>query len=430
MTLPTDPPTDPPADLPTDPIDWFRNTAPYINAHRGTTVVVGLRHGATEHDNFINVVHDLALMHSLGVQLIVVHEHEPLDAAVMTSDAFRSSIAHALDQRTQIERLFSMGLPNSPLHNARLRVVSGNFITARPVGIIDGVDQLGRGLVRHIDVAGIRHALEGSAICLVTSLGHSPASELFTLDAIEVMRVLSRGLGADKLIVMSDFDGIEDADGQLFRQLTVDAARKALVTSAQQQQQVLTLACDVCDSGVPRSHLISFQEDGGLLRELYTHDGIGTLISPDEYEQLRAAEGRDLAGILELIRPLQQQGVLAERSNEDIERLLDHFVVITKDSRVVACAALIVNSADNIAEIASVATHPDYRDSGHGERLVERLVNMAKESKVRRAYVRTTQTGHWFQGLGFIAGSEAELPESERQKAKAARNSKTLIRAL
>jgi amino-acid N-acetyltransferase len=415
---------------PTDTIDWFRHTAPYINSHRGTTVVVGLRQGATADKNFINVVHDLALMHSLGVRLVVVHEQRSFDSEALTLADADKAVAEALEERTYIERMFSMGLPNSPLHNARLRVISGNFITARPVGVINGVDRVGRGLVRHVDVAGITHALDGSAICLISTLGHSPAGEVFNLSALDVMGAVSRSLGADKLIVMSDFDGINSVDGTMQRQMTVDAARQILEASDQDQKEALMLACDACDSGVPRSHLISYALDGGLLKELYTHDGIGTLISPDEYEQIKTAEGHDLSGILELIRPLQQAGVLAERSNEEVERTLDKFTVITKDSRVIACAALLDNASDKIAEIASVATHPDYRDSGHGERLVAALIDAARQSELERVYVRTTQTGHWFQELGFTMSLLDELPEAEKQKANVDRNSNILVRAL
>jgi amino-acid N-acetyltransferase len=391
---------------------------------------VGLRQGATADKNFINVVHDLALMHSLGVRLVVVHEQRSFDSEALTLADADKAVAEALEERTYIERMFSMGLPNSPLHNARLRVISGNFITARPVGVINGVDRVGRGLVRHVDVAGITHALDGSAICLISTLGHSPAGEVFNLSALDVMGAVSRSLGADKLIVMSDFDGINSVDGTMQRQMTVDAARQILEASDQDQKEALMLACDACDSGVPRSHLISYALDGGLLKELYTHDGIGTLISPDEYEQIKTAQGHDLSGILELIRPLQQAGVLAERSNEEVERTLDKFTVITKDSRVIACAALLDNASDKIAEIASVATHPDYRDSGHGERLVAALIDAARQSELERVYVRTTQTGHWFQELGFTMSLLDELPESEKQKANVDRNSNILVRAL
>jgi amino-acid N-acetyltransferase len=412
----------------TDTLDWFRNTAPYINTHRGTTVVVGLRHGATTHHNFINVVHDLALMQSLGLRLVIVHEHQPITLTPVPSEAMPTLIASILEARTHIERMFSMGLPNSPLHNARLRVISGNFVTARPVGVINGVDHGARGLVRHVDVSGITHALDGSSICLLSALGYSPAGELFALDALDVMRVVGRSIGADKLIIMSDFNGIEARDGSLYRQLTVDSARA--VTATAEQRECIELACDACDVGIPRAHLISFQADGGLLKELYTHDGVGTMISPDEYEQVKLAEAHDLAGVIELIRPLQLEGLLVERSNDQIERDLGHYTVVTKDSRVIACAALIKNKESDIAEIASVATHPDYRDAGWGERLVDRLVEDAKKSNISRVYVRTTQTGHWFQELGFNAANETELPDIERQKAQYDRNSNILIRLL
>ena len=186
----------------------------------------------------------------------MVHEQNTFNSQPLTPIGVNQAVADTLAERTHIEQMFSMGLPNSPLHNARLRVISGNFITARPLGVIDGVDRSGRGLVRHIDVAGMTHALDGAAICLVSTLGHSPAGEVFTLDALDVMGAVSRSLGADKLIIMSDFDGIESRDGKLQRQLTVDAARQALETADQGQKEALMLACDACDSGVPRSCLL------------------------------------------------------------------------------------------------------------------------------------------------------------------------------
>ncbi|REJ64789.1 MAG: amino-acid N-acetyltransferase, partial [Proteobacteria bacterium] len=183
-----------------DTIDWFRNTAPYINSHRGTTVVVGLRAGAIAQENFINVVHDLALMQSLGMRLVIVHEHADIDDAPITQDAMRQLLAAISSERSQIERMFSMGLPNSPLHNAKLRVISGNFVTARPAGVLQGVDHGALGVVRHVDVAGISHALDGAAICLLSAVGHSPAGDIFAVNALELMQVVARSLAAEKLI--------------------------------------------------------------------------------------------------------------------------------------------------------------------------------------------------------------------------------------
>ncbi len=414
----------------TDTIDWFRNTAPYINTHRGTTVVVGLRAGAVAQDNFINVVHDLALMQSLGMRLVIVHEHTDLEDSPISQEAMTGMLANIASERSQIERMFSMGLPNSPLHNAKLRVISGNFVTARPAGVLKGVDHGALGVVRHVDVAGITHALDGAAICLLSAVAHSPAGDVFAVNALELMRVVARSLAAEKLIVMSEHEGITRDDGSLIRQLTVDAARSCMTDAVDGMDDNITLACNSCDDGVPRVHLVSYLSDGGLIKELYTHDGVGTLISSDEYEQMVAAQSRDLAGILELIRPLQQEGVLAERSNEHVAADLDHFTVITKDSRVIACAALYPNKSDAIGEIACVATHPDYRDSGHGERLIERLVESARELHLKQVYVRTTQTGHWFRELGFQPVEQTKLPSAEQAKSSSDRNSNTLIRAI
>ena len=413
-----------------DTIDWFRNTAPYINTHRGTTVVVGLRAGAIAQDNFINVVHDLALMQSLGMRLVIVHEHADLEHAPISQDAITHILSEISSERSQIERMFSMGLPNSPLHNAKLRVISGNFVTARPVGVLDGVDHGALGVVRHIDVAGITHALDGAAICLLSTTGHSPAGDIFAVNALELMRVVARSLAAEKLIVMSEHEGVTRDDGSMMRQLTVADARSYSSQVAGDIGANIRLACDTCDDGVQRVHLVSYRCDGGLIKELYTHDGAGTLISSDEYEQMVTAQSHDLAGILELIRPLQQEGILVERSNEQVAADLEHFTVITKDSRVIACAALYPNAADAIGEIACVATHPDYRDSGHGERLIEKLAEYARNLHLKQVYVRTTQTGHWFRELGFQPIEQTALPPTEQAKSSRHRNSNTLIRAI
>lgn len=413
-----------------DTIDWFRNTAPYINTHRGTTVVVGLRAGAVAEDNFINVVHDLALMQSLGMRLVIIHEQTCLASTPIPQESMAAILTEIASERSQIERMFSMGLPNSPLHNAKLRVISGNFVTARPAGVLKGIDYGALGVVRQVDVAGITHALDGAAICLLSTVGHSPAGDVFAVNALELMRVVTRSLAAEKLIVMSEHDGVFRDDGTLARQLTVDAARECTDLAAGGMGENITLACDTCDDGVPRVHLISYICDGGLIKELYTHDGVGTLISSDEYEQMVAAQSHDLAGILELIRPLEQEGILAERSNEQVAKDLDHFTVITKDSRVIACAAMYPNQADAIGEIACVATHPDYRDSGHGERLVEKLTERARELHLEQVYVRTTQTGHWFRELGFKPVDQNALPHAEQAKSSRDRNSNTLLRAI
>jgi amino-acid N-acetyltransferase len=413
----------------TDTIDWFRNTAPYINTHRGTTVVVGLRAGAVSSENFINVVHDLALMHSLGMRLVIIHEHDALENAPLTHDAMSALLGAISLERSQIERMFSMGLPNSPLHNAKLRVISGNFVTARPAGVLQGIDHGALGIVRQVDVAGVTHALDGAAICLLSTIGHSAAGDVFAVNALELMRVVSRSLSAEKLIVMSAHEGVTTADGDLARQLTVDAARGCIASAPAGMDENIMLACDACDAGVQRVHLVSYSCDGGLIKELYTHDGAGTLVSSDEYEQIVTAQNHDLAGILELIRPLQQEGILADRPNEQIAKDLECFTVITKDSRVIACAALHPNMTDAIGEIACVATHPDYRESGHGERLIEKLVENARELDLKQVYVRTTQTGHWFRELGFKPIDGDALPPAEQAKSSRDRNSNTLIRA-
>ena len=425
-------------------IAWFRHTGPYIKAHRGRTFVIYLGNGALESAGHATLIHDLALLHSLGIKLVLVHAtREAIDAALPTDqqaqfhDGIRITddltlslaIETAARQRVQLEQQLSMGLPNTPLTGARLRILGGNVVTAKPIGILDGIDYLHSGKVRRVDAEGVRGILDQDAIALLSPLGYSPAGEIFSVSASEVAEKVAVAIGADKLIFLDRQLGLHAAGGELIRQCTIDSAWD-LELGDVEQQRLRDSACRSCTNGVARSHLLSYEREGALLEELFTHDGSGTLIAQNPYEQARSADINDIASIVELIRPLEDSGALVKRSRERLEEEIGYFSILERDGRVLACAALYPYEAESVGEIACVATHPDYRGTGRARQLLDELIAEAKALSLTHVFVLTTQSTHWFLEQGFEAASPDDLPVEKQQLYNWQRNAVVLRRTV
>lgn len=432
-----------------DFVGWFRQSSPYINAHRGRTFVVALGGEAVADAGFASVIHDLALLHSLGVRLVLVHGARPqIDERLrragleiryvrglrVTDEAALPSVRAAVGSvRMEIEALLSMGLANSPMAGARIRVASGNFVVARPLGVRDGTDYQHTGEVRRVDQAGIRTWLDAGAIVLLSSVGYSPTGEIFNLNAEDVAVAAASSLRADKLMYLSEAPLPVTVEGELLRQLSSPEAERLLLTGQALQDATrrhLTHALSACAAGVRRVHLLPRSLDGALILELFTRDGVGTLLSADLFEEVRVATIEDVGGILELIEPLEQQGVLVRRSRERLETEIGHFVVIERDGAVIGCAALYPFPEDGVGELACVAVHADYRRRGRADALLMQLERRARGHGLRRIFVLTTRTEHWFRERGFEPARIEDLPVERRALYNYQRNSKVFVKAL
>lgn len=428
-------------------VQWFRNSSPYINAHHGRTFVVYVPGEAVAGDRFATIIHDIALLDSLGIRLVLVHgarqqidqslaEHgieTPFDerTRITTAEAV-PYIEDAVGRvRIRIESQLSMGLPNSPMHNARLRVVSGNFVTARPVGVRAGFDYQHTGEVRRVETAAIRAALDASFIVLLSPLGYSPTGEVFNLNSEDVATAAAIALKADKLIFLGDEDGVR-IGRKLLRDLTPAQASTLAESGKPKSPAVLRqlrAAVHAAGNGVGRVHLIGHDRDGALLQELFTRDGCGTLVTAQHYEQVRAAGIEDVTGILELIRPLEEAGILVRRSRERLETEIRHFHLIERDGMVIGCAAL-YPLADHSGELACVAVHPDYRGQGRASTLLSEIEKRARATGVKRLYTLTTQTAHFFLERGFESVKPDSLPEPRKSLYNWQRNSKVFLKEL
>ena len=430
----------------TQHIRWFRNSAPYINAHRGRTFVIVFDGEAALHPNFSNIIHDIALLHSLGVRLVLIHGARPQIASRLAEagldtafhEGVRITDTHALEYvkdacgnlRAGIEALLSMGLPNSPMQGASIRVMGGNFVTARPIGVVDGVDYQHTGRVRRVDETAIARQLDQGFIVLLSPLGYSPTGEVFNLSLEDLAVHTASSVGADKLLLFGEARGILK-DGELVRQCNLSQALELLHGElAEDQHRLLLTARQACKAGVRRAQIISYAEDCALLQELFTHDGSGTLVGPDEYEQSRVAIIEDVGGILELIEPLEREGVLVKRSREMLETEISRFRVLERDGRIIACAALYPFPEQGIGELACIVTHPDYRGEDRGGRLLRELEQVAQRLGLAEVFVLTTQTAHWFIEQGFEEADSDRLPPEKQSLYNLQRNSKVFLKPL
>jgi amino-acid N-acetyltransferase len=430
-------------------VGWFRSAAPYIHAFRGRTFVVAFGGEVVADGKFVGLVHDLSLLASLGARLVLVHGARPQIEAQLaqrgtrpryaagvrvTDESAMQSVKQANGQlRVEIEALLSMGLPNSPMANADIRVAGGNFVTARPRGVVDGIDMQYTGEVRRIHAEAIRQRLDGGELVLLSPLGYSPTGEIFNLTMEDVAAETAIALGADKLVFLIDDAGVQDAGGALLRELTVTEAENTLRTRTDLSEDArlcLPAAIRASRAAVSRVHLLSRHVDGALLLELFTHDGVGTMVARDPLERLREAGIEDIVGLLGLIEPLEADGTLVKRSRELLEMEIGRFSLLEHDNLIVGCAALYPFTAERAAELACLAVRPEYRNAGAGDRLLRHIESRARQAGVTRLFVLTTRAGHWFVERGFQAQDVSALPEKRQALYNYQRRSQVLVKAL
>lgn len=433
----------------TELVEGFRHSVPYINAHRGKTFVIMLGGEAIEHENFSSIVSDIGLLHSLGIRLVLVygarpqidanlaeHNHEPTyHKHIRVTDSKTLELVKQAAGLLQLDitARLSMSLNNTPLQGAHINVVSGNFIIAQPLGVDDGIDYCHSGRIRRIDEEAIHRQLDNDAIVLMGPVAVSVTGESFNLTSEEVATQLAIKLKAEKMIGFCSSQGVYNEAGDIVPELFPNEAQARIEELEQEGDYLsgtarfLRGAVKACRSGVRRSHLISYQEDGALLQELFSRDGIGTQIVMESAEQIRRATINDIGGILELISPLEQQGILVRRSREQLEMEIDKFTIIQRDNTTIACAALYPFPEEKIGEMACVAVHPDYRSSSRGEVLLNRIATQAKQMGLSKLFVLTTRSIHWFQERGFTPVDIDLLPESKKEMYNYQRRSKVMM---
>lgn len=429
-------------------VKWFRAATPYIHRWGGATFVIAFGGEVLADGEFQQLTHDINVLVSLDVRVVLVHGTRPQIEEQMRQHGVTPRYEHNRrvtdDQalacvkeangivRVEMEALLSMELANSPMWGADIRVSSGNFVTAKPVGVVDGVDFKHTGEVRKIDAEGIRRRLDDHEVVLISPIGFSPTGDVFNCTLEDVATSTAVALQADKLIFLTETAGALDAKGKLISELTVmQAAELAAANNLPEDVQIyLPCAIKACAHGVKRVHLISRHVDGALLIELFTHHGIGTMVVPESPERIRTATPEDIPGILQILEPLEQQGILVKRDREILEREIDHFFVIESEGNIFGCAALYVFAEQKTAELAALAVNPFYRDGGRGERLLAHAEAKARQMGLKSIFVLSTRTTHWFIERGFVEADTSRLPDKKQALYNYDRRSKVFVKEL
>lgn len=435
----------------TELVQWFRQSTPYVTAHRDKTFVIMLDGNTTSSPNFSNIIDDISLLHSLGIKLVIVfgarkqindalaeaHIAERYHKNIRVTDPQTLHLVKQVVGSLQFDITARLSLRmNNITHNGVPNVVSGNFVIAQPLGVDDGVDYQLSGKVRKIDSEGIKQQLERNAIVVISPIGVSVTGETFNLAFEELATQIAIKLKAEKVIGFCEKQGIIDENQQVIADLTLLSAeehlRQFIAKDAYHSSEArfLQTALEACRNGVKRAHLLSYLEDGSLLQELFSRDGIGTQISLESSEIVRIANIKDIPSLLALIHPLEQQGILVKRSREQLEMEIDHYTIIDRDGVIIACAALNPYFEEKMAEMACVAVHPDYRNSSRGDILLSHIQKRAIALGIKKLFVLTTRTVHWFQERGFEIANVEDLPQEKREKYNYQRRSKILIQAL
>lgn len=429
-------------------VEWFRSASPYIRVHRGKTFVIQMDDDAIVDPAFNDLVHDLALLNSLGIQLVLVYgarssierKLEQNGIALDYHRGIRVTTTQAMEfvkectgkLRVEIEAKLSMGLGNSPMTNANIRVSSGNYVTARPMGIVDGIDFKFTGDVRSIDANTIKTKLNAREIVLVSPIGYSTTGECFNLNADNLAAQIAGALQADKLIYLMEARGLSNDQGELIRQMNQAEAESMLAEAGEvtAYHHYLQSAVTACKHGVHRVHLIDRHLDGAIIQELFTRDGAGTMITTTPYDVIRMATIDDIPGLMMLIEPLEKDGILVQRSREKLELEINHFTVMERDRVIIGCGALYPFNNTGSAELACLAVHSDYHKCGRGEMLLNAIEDRARAERINTLFVLTTHAEHWFLEQGFVNAELEVLPVERKHLYNYQRNSKVLVKTV
>ena len=423
----------------------FRFAAPYIQAHRGKTFVVGLPGDAVESENFQDLVHDLTLLSCLGIKLVIVHgarlqieaglkaagqESQIANQVRVTPGDQLQTICAAIHQvQESILKAFSRGMPNTPAFGMQTPVLTGNFVAARPLGVKDGVDYQYTGQVRQVHAGRIDAALDCGAIVVIPTLGYSLTGEIFNLSISEVTSSVTKALGADKLVCFSTLGKLEalhEENESVFNVLQLEHA----VADQAEVDALVQAAVESISNGLPRAHIVDFETEGAILEELFTPQGSGLMIVERDVEKVRVATLDDVGGIMEITQPFEAGGLLVQRDRDLLEQQIDCFRVIDIDGMIVASAALFHYPEEKTGELACLAIHKDFQNGGRGGKLVHHIEHWALTLGIETIFSLTTGSAHWFISQGFAETKVSELPQSRQELYDAGRASKVFLKSL
>ena len=410
-------------------VDLIRGAFRYQSRFLGCTMVFKIDFPVTETSGFSYLMKDIALLSKIGFKIVIVPgAKESIDAILKENNlasTFNKENIRITDSAAipfvQMAAFQTGSRLMALLSGSRVDAVIGNFVRAKGLGIINGIDMMHTGTVDKIYIDSISRVLNLGMVPILPCIGWSPSGKPYNVPSDEIALEVSAALGAVKLFIVSAGDhfknivqlpeSVETRENGSIIKLTPQEA-ESVISSVHSPE--LELALKASRAGVDRVHIIDGREEGAVLKELFSNLGVGTMVYADKYESIRALHSRDLPDVLRLMEPLMQSGILIRRTPEQILEKKDDYCVFEIDGSVYACGAL-HNWGGGQGEIAAVAADPMYSGMNLGRRIVGYLIEKAQKNNLTRVFILTTKTQDWFESLGFKETSLESLPEKKRQ---------------
>lgn len=420
----------------------LRGILQYVPQFREKIFIVAVDAGIVTEENFANILLDVALLRSLSVRVVLVHgAAEQVEALaerqhVQPSDLDGTGVTDAPTLRLAIDAANHLTHEIlSGLSANDLRAVCTNAIIAQPLGIIGGVDHLFTGKVERVDVEFLRSLLNNDVVPVVSPIGFSGDGKPYRANSDSVAVALAEALKAAKLIFITPQDGLR-YNNQFIRQMLVTELQKLVQSKADGFQPEMVSkarhAVAACIAGVPRVHIVNGREDEALLAEVFSNEGIGTLIYANEYEQIRPARKKDIRAIQQLTQKAVEAEELIHRTRAEIERNLSDYYIFEIDKNPVACVALYAYPEYQMGELASLYVDPAHENQGIGGKLIRFIEDKAREAGFSELIALSTQAFTYLESKGgFVKASPNDLPPARREKyEQSRRNSKVLVKKL
>ena len=420
----------------------LRGILQYIPRFRKKTFVIAADGVVVTHVNFPNLLLDIAVLHSLNIRVVLVHgaaeQIAQLAAEKSASPSNLDGVGITDDATLKLAITAANGLTHEILEGFAandLRAANANAVVAHPLGILNGIDHQNTGKVERVDQEILQTLLAQGITPVVPPLGFDGEGNTFRLNSDAVALMVAKSLQASKLIFISGEDGLMNNDDIIRQMLGADLAelladQPERIPSSQRSKA--SHAAEACAAGIPRVHLISGLVTEGLLAEVFSNEGIGTLIFANEYRQIRAAHKKDAATILRLTRDAMEQNHLVDRSEATIEENLDGYFLYEIDDNPVACIALRQFTDEKIGEIAHLYVNPLHGNQGIGQKLAQYAIKTAQEAGLEKMVTLSTQAfGFFTNKSGFSKGTMSDLPAARRAEYEAlGRKSKILVKSL
>ena len=420
----------------------LRGILQYIPQFREKTFIIAVDGIIVTDENFTNILLDVAVLRSLNIRVVLVHgaaaqikalaEKQGIQASDLegTGVTDAATLELAMDAANRLTHEILEGLSANDLRGA-----CANAIIAHPLGIIQGIDHLFTGKVERVDAELLHTLLNQGIVPVLPPLGIDGDGKTYRANSDSIALAVADALKAIKLIFITAHDGLRHND-QLIRQMLVGDLQKLLQTASggfsPEMLSKAQHAAAACAAGVQRVHVINGREDEGLLAEVFSNEGVGTLIYANEYEHIRPAKKKDIRAIYMLTKKAVEAGELVRRTRADIEKNLANYYIFEIEKNPVACVALFVYPAQHKGELASLYVHPAYENQGIGRRLIQFVESKALETGLTELIVLSTQAFTYFQSKsGFAEGVIDDLPPERRERYdQTGRHSKILVKKL